>query len=211
MSCSTINSTDVCPTVDELQRELLALLPPGRAWGGAGGPSPTSTLAKFWRAAAVVIQALEQRLCDLRNEFWCASIAETRPEWLNEYGLPDACDPYPDLCTKVAAVGGQRCEYFVAVAARAGWTIECRKDVQSRAGCMQAGCARPGYGDPQASLRIRVYLSRSSSYINHGTGPFQPGRSMAGQLLGCGPDISPLQCILARLLPAHLKILWETV
>jgi hypothetical protein len=212
MTCFPISSTDICPSLEETHHQVLALLPPGRAWRShEGGPEQGSVLWSFWRAAARVIQALEARVCALREEFWCQTLVETRPEWLNDYGLPDACDPFPDLCAKVGELGGQRCDYFVAVAARAGWAIACVPDISARAGCMQAGCAAPGPADPQATLRIRVTLAASPSYGGPTQRPFQAGCATAGASLACGPDLGPLICILSRILPAHLTPIYEAI
>jgi hypothetical protein len=147
-------SADPCPaplqcrSAAEVLQAILQLLPRGRAWqSNEGGPRmglvrafdpgvfddppfPTqsrvqSIMLGFWRAVANCVTFILSRYCDLRLEFWCATHKETHDLWMAEYGLPDACDPFPDLCTKVAAIGGTRCEYYAAVAARAGWSITC--------------------------------------------------------------------------------------
>src|SRR4051812_19380625 len=122
-----------CPTLDEITTAVLSLLPRGRAWQtNEGLPRPgfepafnpkafqsdafqttreaPSILWQYWRSFAVVVDYLTQRLCALRLEFWCQTLNETHDGWMTEYGLPDECDPFPDLCTKVAAIGGTRCE-----------------------------------------------------------------------------------------------------
>ena len=137
-----------CPTLAEVLASALKLLPKGRAWQThEGGPAPPldrgfnpgafdndafstrskpgSTLFRFWKAVAACFTFVTQRLCDLRLEFWCATHKETHDLWMAEYGLPDLCDPFPDLCTNVAAIGGTRCEYYAAIAARSGWSISC--------------------------------------------------------------------------------------
>ena len=188
--------SDICPTLDQTHQHLLALLPQGRAWRSPnGGPEPASTMWKFWRAIATPVQALEARLCALRAEFFCATASETRPLWLADYGLPDACDPYPDLCTKVAASGGQTCAYITALAAKAGWSVSCR----------------PIGSDPLGSLRLRINTAASTAYAGPLQKKFTAGCGLVGQSLGCSPDIGPVQCLLARILPAHLQIIWETV
>jgi hypothetical protein len=102
-------------------------------------------------------------------------------------------------------------EVSVAVAARAGWSIACVPDHSARVGCMQAGCAAPGPGDPQASLRLRVDLAASPAYGGPAQRPFQAGCSGAGEPLACGPDLGPLICVLSRVLPAHLLIIYEAI
>jgi hypothetical protein len=125
---------------------LLRLLPRGRAWqSNEGGPlpyhvaafdpavfdpavfdaedKPGTILFRFIAALSHVFHFLRARLCSLRLEIWCQTKNETTPEWLAEYALPDDCDPFPDLCEKVAALGGSRCEYFNARIARKGWRV----------------------------------------------------------------------------------------
>src|SRR5262245_49399073 len=129
-----------CPTLEQCRDALLKLLPLGRAWqsheGGprarlvsefedddfevegfdADGDQTGSILWQFCAAIAHLFYFANTRLCELREEFWCASHKETHDEWMAEYGLPDACDPWPDLCAKVAALGGATCAYLQAVA-----------------------------------------------------------------------------------------------
>lgn len=204
--------SDICPTKDDIVPQALALLPRGRAWQTHdGGPYTGSTLRQFWTAIAAVVEFANRRICDLRAEFWCATRAETNDLWLAEYGLPDACDPFPDLCTKVAALGGSTCEYYTEVARLAGWAIRCTDtgcgDV---AGCALAGIALPG-GRTGGSIVIEVDLSESPAYEGgYSTQPYA-GALQAGLPLACPPDISPLACILERVVHAHIRVDYVTV
>lgn len=199
-ACTGAPSTDICPTQDEIIPQLLALLPRGRAWRTQRGlPEPTSTIYKYWYALANVWAWVNQRICALRQEFWCATAIETLDLWMAEYGLPDGCDPYPDLCTKVAALGGSRCDYYTAIAARAGWAITCTDLYDacgSQAGSGQAGCAITGRGLPNAVMMITVSLSGSTAYVGGGAAtpdsgnpfgatPPLAGRAYAGGSLAC--------------------------
>jgi uncharacterized protein YmfQ (DUF2313 family) len=178
-----------CPSLDDLTSACLSLLPRGRAWQTREGqPMPgqeigfapnafdndafstsqtrVSVLWQYWRAFAIVMEYFTERACALREEFWCQSIQETRADWMYEYGLPDPCDPFPDLCTKVAALGGTRCEYYAAIAARSGWSITCSEQVAfcgSRAGTARAGKARAGRLVGTAQLRIIVHINESTA------------------------------------------------
>jgi uncharacterized protein YmfQ (DUF2313 family) len=225
-----------CPTLDEITSACLALLPRGRAWQThEGEPMPgyevafnpqafnkeafvttrrkPSILWQYWRAFAIVMDYLTQRACALREEFWCQSVNETRDAWMYEYGLPDECDPFPDLCTKVAAIGGTRCEYYQSIAARAGWSIDCLEQVVfcgSRAGRGLAGRARAGTSANLATLRIRVFLNDSEAIKP--TGRYLPsiaGRMRAGRRQTCGPDLTPLKCLLSRIVHAEIQLLFE--
>jgi hypothetical protein len=215
---------------------VLALLPRGRAWqSNEGGPlaglvrafdpgtfddppfqtrqRTQSVLMGFWRSIAQVGTFINQRFCDLRLEFWCATQTETRDLWMAEYGLPDSCDPFPDLCTKVAAIGGTRCEYYAAIAARAGWSIECETLAQSdcgdSAGELVAGCGFPGGRANGGMVRIVVNLHESPAYAGAFEALAYAGNFGAGDTLACDPDISPLKCILDRVVHAHIAIVYE--
>jgi hypothetical protein len=225
-----------CPTLDEVTDEVISALPRGRAWqNNDGGPYPgaeigfnpgafdgdafatvqrdPSWLWNYWRAFAVALQFFKQRMCDLRQEFWCQSIVEARDGWMKEYGLPDACDPFPDLCQKVQAVGGTRCDYYAQVAAQSGWSISCIELISfcgSRAGCSRAGRARAGRTMGIAELRIVVFLNESTALANVGRNlPPLAGRFRAGRRHSCGPDLTPLKCIMARIVHAHVQTTFE--
>lgn len=227
-----------CPTKNDTLASLLALLPRGRAWQNhEGGPEPYrdapfdpkafdplafdtesrtgSILYRFWEAAADVINFVNVRLCALALEMFCATQNETNDQWMIEYGLPDPCDPFPDLCAKVAAIGGTRCEYFAAIAARAGWIIECT-DLIYRCNGFIAGRSLAGRGRAGASprslckLQITVYLKESTAYSGRLTRRPLAGRLRAGQRLQCPPDLTPLQCVLERVVQAHVTIDYQT-
>jgi hypothetical protein len=225
-----------CPTKADLYGVAIALLPRGRAWQThEGGPVPgeeigfdpggfaangysatyrkPSILGQFFQAVAEHFEYLHQRLCALRLEFWCATESETNDLWLREYGLPDACDPYPDLCTKVAAIGGTNCAYYQLIAARGGWSIDCVDAVNncgSQVGSptAMAGRARPGRRQG-AVLKIVVHLGSSSGFTGLLHQEPQAGRLKAGRQLGCGPDYSPLECLLGRVVHAEIQITYE--
>ncbi len=210
-----------CPTEEQVRAQVYALLPRGRAWQtNEGGPVESfavlqgkSKLWQYWASFANIMWFLHQRLCALRMEFWCATKTETFPEWMTEYGLPDECDPFPDLCTKVAAIGGTRCEYYAEVAARAGWTIECvslNNDCGAVMGCAEIGDDVVGGLNGGAILQIIVHLNESPSYVAADEGEPYMGTFQIGGSLACAPDISALKCALERVVHAHIVIVYET-
>lgn len=198
---------DVCLTQPQALDALIALLPRGRAW-------TTTAETPVRRAALNAIASLwafiEARICAARLEFFCQTHSETHDLWLADYGLPDDCDPFPDLCAKVAAVGGTRCDYYVDIAARAGWAIECvERACGGLAGHARAGCSVTGLGPRQSELYLRVNLSQSPAYSSGYRTPPLAGRLRAGQPLACPPDLSPLKCLLERVVHAHVLIIYE--
>jgi len=222
-----------CPTFLESFLATCALWPRGRAWPVSDGSTPTNyynwllalvgipatwptgfVQAGYSAAIAAVRNYIETRLCALRLEFWCATQSETFDQWMIEYGLPDDCDPFPDLCAKVAAIGGTRCEYYAAIAARAGWSITCEalnNDCGGMAGDFEAGCSSPGGQIGGSTIVIVVDLHESPAYVT----PFETlpyaGNFEAGLSLACTPDITPLTCILDRVVHAHITVQYQTV
>lgn len=203
-----------CPTGPEIYTQVLALLPRGRAWTLAIEDT-TSTIARYWKAFADEITFLTERLCALRLEFWCATHSETHDGWMTEYGLPDACDPFPDLCEKVRALGGATCAYYQEVAARVGWVIECsvaQEYCGSKAGlCALAGTAKPGSIRTNARLYLDVHLGESTAYTGGRYTPPLAGRMKAGRPMACPPNITALECLLARVVHAHLEIVYQII
>lgn len=204
-----------CPTRDEVLASTLSLLPRGRAWrNNEGGPEVGSVLYAFWQSLAAGLHFFVERICALRLEMFCATMSETREQWLAEYGLPDACDPFPDLCAKVAALGGSTCPYFVAAAARAGWSIDCEDEVArcgAEFGCDEFGCTEFGGVIPTVRLIITVDLSESPAYQGAYEGRPFFGCMQFGMSLACDADIGPLQCLLDRIAPAHVEIVYNTI
>ena len=223
-----------CPTLEEIIAATLAILPGGRAWQTReGGPMPgaeigfqpsgfennafsthyrrPSILYRFWKSIAVLLFYVNTRLCELRLEFWCATHKETHDLWMAEYGLPDDCDPFPDLCTKVAAIGGTRCEYYAAVAARMGWSIECAETVVDCGSRMnsRAGRAKAGSLLNTAMLKVIVHLGSSPAYVGGRSLPSLAGRMRAGRRQSCGPNITPLLCLMSRVVHAEIQIVYE--
>jgi hypothetical protein len=224
-----------CPSLQDVTNAVLALLPRGRAWQThEAGPMPgwepafaehafnpeafqtdtraPSILWRYWRSFAVLSHYLLARACAFRQELWCATHSETHDGWMVEYGLPDDCDPFPDLCTKVSAIGGTRCEYYQEIAARIGWTISCEvRDLfcGSLAGSSRAGCAHAGGFRHGATIFIVIHMD-SSPVLGDATFTLPlAGRMRAGQRLICGPNFTAVKCLLARVIHAEILTVYE--
>jgi uncharacterized protein YmfQ (DUF2313 family) len=232
--------TFYCPTPTDILNATLALLPRGRAWqteeglppdGAVPGFAPGafsdafstqtsrfSVLRQYWQAVSEVFSFMTQRVCALRLEFWCQTETETNDLWLKEYGLPNACDPFPDLCAKVAAIGGTRCEYYQFIAERAGWSLECVDGlnlcgVRAGSGLAKAGFAQPGRPKTAGYIYILVDFPNSpavaATYRNRLP---MAGRVQAGRRLTCAADaqdFASLECLLARVVHAEIQIVYE--
>lgn len=209
MDCpSTAEAPDRCPSLDDVHAALMMSLPRGRAWPR----DPLSVLSRFWRGIAGVHWWINDRLCAWQAEFHCRTASESLDDWWRDYGLPDGCDPYPDLCTKVIGSTGARCADLQAIAARVGWSIACSVDQTEGLGCFELGCAQFGPGIGMGGLRIRVTLAASPAYGGAVQTPWLLGSTWGlGQPLGCGPDIGPLICLLSRIIPAHVAVTYEVI
>lgn len=208
--CTPFDRSDICPTEGQILQQLLALLPRGRAWQSERDldPDSGSVLARFWAAFAEVMHFVNRRICAGLDEFTCGTMSETRELWNADFGVPDDCGLWTDVCAKVAAIGGTRCEYFVEMAARAGWVIECRSlQVEGpQADCAIADCAMLVEPRP-AILDIVVSLNDSPAWAG-GVWPIADC-AVADCVQLCAPDPQPLRCVLERIVPAHLDITYE--
>lgn len=208
--CLTGSDPEYCPDLDDCHAELRALLPRGLAWEAAHRDGTVQW--RFWRAVAALTAFAHRRICDLRRQFWCDTTDELEPDWLTEYGLPDACDPFPDLCTKVAALGGTRCDYYREIAARAGWAIQCSNDngdCGSYADAMVMDCDVVGGDFARSRLIFTVYLNESRAYTASAAGPISMDCTVLDAVFGCDPDISALACLIERVVPAHVEVVYR--
>jgi uncharacterized protein YmfQ (DUF2313 family) len=106
--------------------QLQALLPLGAAW-----PREEGVLTDMLSALAEEFARVDGRGADLLEESDPRTTTELLAEWERAFGLPDPCtaqaDTYAeriaDLVEKVTRIGGQSRAYFIALAARLGYTI----------------------------------------------------------------------------------------
>ncbi len=219
-----------CPTLEQSILATAALLPRGKAWpvndgGGTianflawlaalgdaipapGDWPPGFVQAGFIAALGTVRNWIESQFCALKAEFFCASAIETLDLWNAEYGLPDNCDPYPNLCAKVGYFGSPQCASWAALAASIGWSIACSNFAGgTQAGCCYAGNALADQGQQSTIINITVFLGGSASYGVALSTPSRAGRMLAGQQQQCQADITSLECAFQRILPAHLTV-----
>lgn len=199
LACSALTDDPFrCPTKWELWRQLISLLPRGRAWQThedlheqANGESseveryqvdvtglgeeelvPQLTkLQQYWAAYAELLEFLHQRACALINEFFCESLVELWREWGIEWAWPSPCEPWPMLCDKVRAIGSQRCEYLQALVAAQGYVVDCIDcGPGAVADCAVANCT-PICDCEQNLIRVRIYLPTPPGRLPTGTLP----------------------------------------
>lgn len=219
-----------CPALADSIQATAALLPHGGAWpandgggtiagylawlAGLAGATPTRwpagyVQAGFVAALGAVRNWAESRFCTLKDEFFCASASETLDAWNAEYGLPDGCDPFPDLCAKVGAFGRPRCDYWVEIAATLGWAIGCddfHQGAGEQFGTAQFGRSQFGPGIQATVIDITVFLAESPAYAVPLATPPIFGRMQFGGQFGAAPNIASLTCTFDRIMPAHLTV-----
>lgn len=230
-SCADVADPFFCPDKWALFAQIMANLRPGRAtqtnwdtveiaeaegdvwppdnpWAGRLTP-----LQQYWAAVAEVLAYLHARACALIPEMFCSTIAETRREWEIEYGFPDPCEAYDDLCEKVNAIGGTRCEYFVAIAARRGWDVTCLDcayaDGSDTADCGAADCAGAAC-DPDCgpdTIFITINLATSPAYSAPEIPP-SADCAVADCTVVCDPNVENLKCLIERVKPAHVRAIY---
>lgn len=205
-----------CKSDAEVTASLAALRPRGDAWrnGGHDGLAG-STMGAFFAGLGTVAGETDRRICALVDEYFCSSAAETLDLWALEYGVPDGCDPFADVCEKVNAVGDSIPAYAEAAALKRGWSIAISEDFiivpqSSRMGHARMGAARMG-ATQGVAWRIEVDLAASPSYVAADRRKPLLGRMRLGFAFDCGPDITSLSCLIRRIAPAHADLIFTTV
>lgn len=234
---STAAPPFTCPPLEQSIQATAALLPRGRAWPANDGGSTISRFlawlaslgaaipargdwppgfvqAGFIAALGTVRNWIETQFCALKDEFFCASATQTVDLWNAEYGLPDNCNPYPNLCAKVGYFGSPLCASWVAMAATLGWSIACTTfsgSVGVQAKCALAGNYSFAYpGIQGGGIIITVFLAESAGAGVTLSSPSRSGVALAGHQLQCFPNITSLECAFQQILPAHLPVTYVT-
>lgn len=233
-TCADRSDPFECPSKWALFEQISAVLRPGRAqqthidtieiaavsddiWPPDNPWSASLTvMQQYWAAFAEVLEYLHQRACALVPEMFCSTVNETRREWETEYGFPDACEHYEELCAKVNAIGGTQCTYFAALAASRGWALTCRdcatEPLGSSADCAAADCSAVACTtscDPD-TLIFEVSLRNSPAYVT-------PDLSNAADCAVadcsdlCEPSLEALKCLIERVKPAHVRAIFMVV
>ncbi|MEN5084250.1 hypothetical protein ABE438_17355 [Bosea sp. TWI1241] len=199
-----------CRSESEVREAVLAHLPPGRAWQTrTGGPHEGSVLFAYWSAAASALHGLYLRACALERELLCSTAIETRPEWLREFGLPDACGVEQNPCARGLPIIDDLCDLLVRMAEAAGFRVRCDRLARycgERAGRARAGKARAGgTGRPPSTIVLRVDVSDQPRIR-----PALTGRYRAGRVRRCAFDVARLRCVVEPFIPAHADLVIVT-
>jgi len=117
-----------CASQDQLYAAIQALMPRGRAWQNHDYVArQDSVMQSLLWVIAGEFAYMEAAVCSMIDEYFCQTTDADRDLWLEEFGLPDACDVFgTNLCAKVAAYGDTSPEYYTALAAELGWVADIR-------------------------------------------------------------------------------------
>lgn len=187
---------------DEAFAVLRRLLPTGKAWqsGDASITRDVSVLLQVISAIAGGMADADEAITAMVDEFFCSTASVDLDGWLNDYGLPDDCDPFSSsLCDKVLFNGGVRLGYYEDLVAAAGWAV----DLRWLKGSDET------YPGVTATLHAVIDPANSPAFtadraVLDGTW------SLANGSLG---ELDPLAvvCLLDRVIPAYAEITYEVV
>lgn len=194
---------------DAYGEQFVAMFPRGRAWP----QDEASVFQRVARAVAMVWGDVDSRIADLVEREADPRIAvELLPEWEAAFGLPDACLSSPTttkerqraLVEKMTTQGGQSRAFFIAVAARLGYSVAIREFAPFMCGVSRCGSADWSIGP--AEIRFYWRVSVSSPRLTW----FRAGAGQAGVdhhlEIGIADD---LECLFRRWKPAHTEIVFD--
>lgn len=209
-------TTPLCHSDAALGRQIAAYRPRGDAWRHGGHDDlEGSVMGQVFAGFGAAFGPTERRLCALVDEFFCSSAIETRDLWALEYGVPDGCDPFADICEKVNAVGDTVPAYAEAAALRRGWSIAIGQEFVTKVQSCRMGRGRMGtliMGAAEGvTWRIVVNLAASPAYVAADRRKPLMGRMLMAYAFDCGPDIEPLACLIRRIAPGHADLVFETI
>lgn len=206
----------ICPSDSEVAASIAALRPRGDAWRNGGHDALAgSTMGDFFDALGEVAGEADRRICALVEEYFCSSAVETRDLWALEYGVPDGCDPFADVCEKVNAVGDSIPAYAEGAALRRGWAIAISEEFVTSVQDCQFGFGQFGqqlFGAQQGvTWRVVVDLGASPAYAARLSRFPSFGSQQFGDGFDCPPYIEPLRCLIRRIAPAHADLIFITI
>lgn len=144
----------------------------------------------------------------LLQDAFPATAAELLPEWEEALGLPDSCyrssfstvaDRQGQVVAKLTSSGGQSVPFFIAYAAKLGYSITIEQFTVARAGKLKAGgrC----YGDAWC-FAWQVH-GPSVTYLRARAGVLRAGEPLAVW----GNNL--LTCKLPQIAPAHTYLMFD--
>ncbi|MDR8394971.1 DUF2313 domain-containing protein [Paraburkholderia sp. USG1] len=191
-----MNNAPVFQAADFLAA-LQACMPRGRVWPKAADAIQTQTL----QGLAIPFQQHNDRANYLLVDAFPSTPEELLPEWEATLGLPDPCaGTQPTIAARQAqvlarftAVGGQSLPYFIAYAAKLGFTVTITQYTPFRMG-------QQAMGDQLGSPDWAFTWAINAPYVSEI--PFRMGQSAMGDALESWNN-AVLECELNAIKPAH--------
>ncbi|AZO77704.1 MULTISPECIES: DUF2313 domain-containing protein [unclassified Bosea (in: a-proteobacteria)] len=208
--------TTGCHSDEQLAQSLAAHRPRGDAWRHGGFDAlDGSGMGAFFAGLGAAFGPLDRRVCDMVDQFFCSTATETLDIWAREYGVPDGCDPFADICEKVNAVGDTIPAYAEAAALRRGWSITIAEEFTTLVEdcCMGMGLMGTMIMGAAQGVTWRIVIDRAKSpayQVPASTGPIM-GLMLMADALDCDPDNEGLRCLIRRIAPAHADLVFETI
>lgn len=187
---------------------LQSLLPRGRVWPREGDAIQTKALTGLSETFA----RHHARSNALLGDAFPATALELLPEWEKTFGLPDTCtagiattlqERRSAVVTKLTARGGQSIAYYTAIAAALGYSVSIRQFRPFVCGTSQCGDQLNG----AATVRHTWAVTVNGPRVTY----FRTGISQAGDKLGKITHAEDLECLLARLKPAHTDLIFSYI
>jgi uncharacterized protein YmfQ (DUF2313 family) len=188
-------------SVDDYASLLKALLPQGVAWA----KDNASRLNDLVFGLAEEFARLDSRANTLLTELDPRETTELLYDWERVLGLPDNCSGIvPDtlterrnaIVTKLNAIGGQSSQYFIDLAAAAGFQITV---TEFRPFVTGSDAGTPLYGEAWAyAWQVNSALNTITEFVA-GSGAGEPLRDWGNALL---------ECLINRYKPAHTTVLF---
>jgi uncharacterized protein YmfQ (DUF2313 family) len=189
-------------TAEDYAQVMADLLPRGWAWSR----EPDGVQMLVMEGLAAEFARVHARDCDLLAESYPGTALETLTDWERICGLPDPCtgplvtiqQRRAAILAKLAARGGQSRQYYIDLAATAGFDITITEYQPFRAG-------RSRVGDHLADEQWQFYWRVDSWEAAEKIISFRAGQSTVGEPLRLwGNEI--LECLIGAVAPAHTVV-----
>lgn len=192
---------------DSYLRQLISLLPKGRAWTRSLTSKMSELLAGFSPELARVDTYMESIITEKDTQFTDRLL----PEFEIDYGLPDSCSDVDadkdtrrqDLRSRFLAVGRMDKQYYIDLALELGFNITITEFTPFWSG---QGVSGDPCGDQDVLFFWQVNVSTSSELII-----FRSGSGRSGDLLQSVAGISQVTCFFSKLKPAWTHILFNII
>lgn len=191
-------------------QQAQALLPKGPAWTRARDAVLTRLLSFF----ANIYAGVDNRAAFLAHDANPANSTELLPDWEKVCGLPDECaactgdtlqtlgERRTNVVTRLTAIFSPTIGYFEQTAHNMGFDVKIEEMRPFIAGWSRCGDRLNGPHSVRHYLKI--YILNESRVVL-----FRAGAAQIGDKLGTIRYAAELECVLNKLKPAHIIIIYS--